>query len=198
MIDRTQLYVKKGITVKVRDSQKSRVYAWDRSLEQGEPMTLDECRQLIESVWEKYAVAGCTGTCALSGTASYRTEERRPAAPTVVDGRGTTIARGGLHRISLPRWARTKPVVLHECAHAILEHREFHQRTPGGVAAHGPEFARIFMELLVRFGGYERRTIREAATLHKIKIGPLSDTELSVKPYAVRKSGFVSMESVYG
>lgn len=59
--------------------------------------------------------------------------------------------------INLPRWSRTKATVLHEVAHAITE------RTFGWtqVAAHGREFARIYLELLA-----DETEISKAKAIH--------------------------------
>lgn len=77
----------------------------------------------------------------------------------VTDGRGTRHALAhGTRKISLPLWARHEWVVLHETAHIIHERLAI---TPGwrqgdrtrelaGGAAHGWQFAAVFLDL-VRF-----------------------------------------------
>lgn len=114
----------------VRDTQRSAVYAWERALPQWVSrgeMTLAECRALVARVWEDY----------------------RPGAqrPDVVDGRGTRWARGGRSRISLPLWSRSALVVLHETAHSLTTDNSHH----------GPDFARLCLDLFERYGGVDRR-----------------------------------------
>lgn len=65
----------------------------------------------------------------------------------VKDGRGTRIARGWGGRfvdwgvVSLPKWARSRLVTLHEIAHTITDDK------------HGPEFCGEFMWLVYTFIG---------------------------------------------
>jgi putative metallohydrolase (TIGR04338 family) len=64
----------------------------------------------------------------------------------VKDGRGTTIARGNYLRkfVSLPKWARTELVILHELAHTI---------TPPRYCSHGVTYIRNYLKLVRRFMG---------------------------------------------
>lgn len=131
-----------------RDSQRSALYRWeDRVARELSPalnrkLTLEECEELIARVWDDYR----TGT----------------GPPRVKDGRGTTAARGSRWTINLPRWARTPRVVLHEVAHAL---------GPEG-AAHGPEFARLHLELLNRY--------------EDVPVGPAKRIGVHQKPRRVR------------
>jgi hypothetical protein len=79
-------------------------------------------------------------------------------------GGGTTNARGGATRINLPKWARTKDIVLHEAAHAIMA-----LRFPG-YAAHGPEYARVWMNLLEAEGVVKAPEFRKAAREAHVKV----------------------------
>lgn len=85
------------------------------------------------------------------------------AAVEIRDGRGIRHASSAYEPetrrcvFSFPRWARTKPVVLHELAHAASFRRY------GLVAAHGPEFAAVFLELVARhLGPAARERLRRA------------------------------------
>lgn len=115
---------------KVRDTQKSKVYNWGYTYggrERRGDLTLDQCEQLVKDAYAHYGLVW-------SGR--------------IKDGRGTTWARGGTTVINLPLWARAKVIVLHEAAHGI------HQRLSAGLeeqAAHGPEFARVLLELIAHF-----------------------------------------------
>ena len=112
-----------------RDSQRSAVYRWERSMSEwpGQSLSLDDCKELIAKVCTTYHIH----------------------IPTVRDGRGTRVARGGAWIINLPRWARTDIVVLHECAHSII----CCLHIPG--ASHGKVFATLFLLLLKRFSNVD-------------------------------------------
>lgn len=120
-----------------RDSQRSAVYAWERQVARKYPalkreLTLEQCREMVHRVWEDYF-----------GSAS------KP--PEILDGRGRRRACGGRWSISLPRWSRSPYVVLHETAHAFGAHHQ-----------HGPNFARLYLELMNRYEGIplgETRTL---------------------------------------
>jgi len=87
--------------------------------------------------------------------------------------------------VNLPRWARQVPVVLHETAHSLLPPVRF-QGDPhdpmGGrmvaVAWHGPEFVRLFIELLLRYHRPcrgQRALLLRTARAARIKVGRLQD-----------------------
>ncbi|MEZ5848208.1 MAG: hypothetical protein R3C70_15780 [Geminicoccaceae bacterium] len=133
-----------------RDFQRSRVYGWERRFVMPlacDPMGLDACRALVLDVYLLCEADRC--------------EERGWKPPEVTDGRGRRHACGSRAVIKLPRWARTKAVVLHECAHGLA------------ADAHGPEFVRVYIGLLETFAGFERvyleRTLNEA----KVRVAPV-------------------------
>jgi len=106
-----------------RDSQRGRVYSWETTIVDEAlrtQLTLEECRALIAEALKRY----------------------QPAIeiPLVVDGRNGRRAWTiiGKNKISLPVWARTPCVVLHEVSHLL---------TPLDAASHGPEFVRIMCHL---------------------------------------------------
>jgi len=139
-----------------RDSRRQRLYDWERAnvpgWQEGEwvpvpvkrfkdatgkehvfhtqrcripdEMPLAACALLVHRVWADYH-PGWT-------------------PPRVTPGHLARKATGSRSRINLPRWARQVPVALHELAHGL---------TPGRthLAAHGPEFIRLYIELLVRY-----------------------------------------------
>jgi hypothetical protein len=183
---------------KARDSQRSKVYNWEMASIPGwqggtwvtvpmrryrtadgeetvyqqrcridNEMSLDECAALIAKVW-----------------AAYRPTHR---LPKVTPGHMARQATGCSYRIDLPRWARQPLVVLHETAHSILplvrwDERDSAHLPDGGtiksVAWHGPEFVRLYIELLVRYyapaRGLRGELLRSARAA-KIKIGSLQD-----------------------
>jgi hypothetical protein len=119
------------------DRQRARVYRWEQAVVfpgRDEPLDLETCRALVEAVYrwaeaDRVAVPGW-------------------APPEVTDGRGRRHACGSRHVIKLPRWARTAPIVLHECAHGLA---------PDG---HGPRFVAAYTALLERFLGMDGTFLR--------------------------------------
>ena len=106
-----------------RDSQRGRVYAWENSITDDvlcSQLTLDQCQSLVERVFNCFRPAAC--------------------APMIIDGRNYKAAWANkvTGKVSLPVWARTPAVVLHEVTHLLA---------PPKVASHGPEFVRIMCSL---------------------------------------------------
>lgn len=124
-----------------RDTQRSKVYAaenaaFDKSKSEG--MSVEDVERFVAEVWR-------------SDTAkAMRVAKGDPdrGAPRVADGRGCRWARGGVGKITIPLWARSRWIVLHELAHSLTSRRH---------AAHGPEFCRNYLELVERFLGFEAR-----------------------------------------
>ena len=124
-----------------RDTQRSKVYAAEGAAfgRAKEELTLDECRAFIAEVWRSE-----TAKQLRHGTG----RQWRVYPPRLADGRGCRSASAGNGEVTLPRWARSKWVILHELSHEITEGRR---------AAHGPEFCRSDLRLVERFIGFEAR-----------------------------------------
>lgn len=130
--------------MKLRDNQRSKLYAWERELEarcyaSGAPakpleplMTLAECAALVRIACRAFKLR---------------------KMPRVTDGRARRRACGSPERVCLPRWSRTPHTVLHEAAHAITRYR-----IPK-CAGHGREFCGMYAELLARYCGYDRNAL---------------------------------------
>ena len=92
--------------------------------------------------------------------------------PTVKDGRGRRSACYMIedHSVRFPQWSRQPAMVAHEVAHAIIE---FRTRCTQKLSWHGPEFVRVYCELLVAFLGYDpEHLLREMTTgKRKVRIG---------------------------
>ena len=120
-----------------RDNQRSRVYAWERGCvrELGRSDisiagfdSLAECASYAEPIWRKER-----GRVGLA----------RRAAPTIERphrGQRRALAHAD-HRITLPRWTRSRWMILHELAHRL---------TPGD-EAHGPRFVGVLLGLACRW-----------------------------------------------
>lgn len=125
-----------------RDSQRSACYAWEKKVGEDFPeakriMTLDECKALVERVWDDYHPG------------------KKP--PHVKDGRGTRKARGSRWEINLPQWARYPLIVLHEVAHSLQEIQPWH----------GLEFARLVMDLWCHYLDLPKVQVRLLGTTQK-------------------------------
>lgn len=148
----------------MRDSQRSRVYAWERSQSWWQiaargsrytevpssvvrPLSLPECEAYLSRVLHK---AG-----------AWPVE--------VVDGRGSRAARALAWRIALPVFGRTRPVMLHEAAHAIAAQR-------GRDDKHGPQFVRIYIDLLVRHLHLSAGALLKSARAAGVKVAPRNRT----------------------
>lgn len=125
-----------------RDSQKQAVYNWEMALEKklnlAHLMSLEDCQALVNKIWVK-----------------YRGNRLKP--PKVKDGRRrkVPIYEPWSHYIKLPRWSRSKIVVLHETAHALLRYRNI---------AHGPVFARLVFDLWCSELNLDRSMVRRMAS----------------------------------
>jgi len=154
-----------------RDSQRAKVYRWEKAaswwvdMMLTEPLTLVECTELVCRVFKAFGYSTC---------------------PYIRDGRGSRWARGDLYTISLPKWARRPVVVYHEAAHSLLCNGTANKRYLArnqriAVPAHGPEFVRLYIELLARYAKLDRRTLCESARAAKVKVAPKDATIMLAK-----------------
>lgn len=143
---------------KPRDSQRSKVYKSDAALKKfSEPLkTIEDIEKFVKSVWKL-----------------KRVQESFPKiseeCPRVKDGRGTRNARGGMFYISIPLWARSSDIVLHELAHTVTIRTYGY----GETAAHGPEFCAVYLRLALYVMGREAHDALKAAMKHnKVRYKP--------------------------
>lgn len=138
-----------------RDNQRSRVYAWERAIAReiahrrfGEPefRSLDECRVWADPIWRKER-----GRMGLA----------RAAAPSIERpswGQRRALAHDD-HRITLPRWARSRWVILHEMAHRLTPHDE----------AHGPRFVGVLIGLVCRWLDFDASQLMRMADERRVR-----------------------------
>ena len=139
----------------MRDTQRSKVYKWERANKllwdvSKKNMSLEDCQALANKAFDRYGLSH----------------------PVVKDGRGRSAAcwKPGQNRIDLPLWARSEVVCLHECAHGITD-RFYEAHSPGEEFAwHGPEFMRVFLDLLITFLKVGSTELRASARDAKIKV----------------------------
>lgn len=104
-----------------RDSQRSRVYAWERQLKalgvdvhQPEFKTLEECEAFLAPIWSRER--GRVG----------RANVPMPAFARNLWGCRSAAGSSTWHEIKLPLWARSRWVILHEAAHILCGWHEGH------------------------------------------------------------------------
>lgn len=132
-----------------RDGQRSRVYAWERrcvkelgrgNISIAEFESLQECASYAEPIWRKER--GRVGMA-----------ER--AAPTIERphrGQRRALAHFG-HRITLPRWVRSRWIILHELAHRLTAMDE----------PLGPRFVGVLIGLACRWLDYDANQLMALA-----------------------------------
>lgn len=138
------------MALRPRDSQKQKVYEWDSHFRQ-DHLTLAQCQELVNKA------------CAAHGV--------RP--PKVQAGRGYTAYYKPMYNlITLPPWAQNSATVLHEVSHAVIDKKfsRFPVKSEDAPASHGPEFARVLLELLAYFGVAKVNEARKIARVHRVKI----------------------------
>ena len=131
-----------------RDHQRARVYRFEAEHvlpRHPEILSLAACRELVERAYR-------LAEAPLASAPGWR-------PPAVTDGRGRRHACGSREVIKLPRWARTAPVVLHECAHGLA--------TDG----HGAEFLATYLELLGLCLDHDVETLRARAAVSGLRLG---------------------------
>lgn len=125
-----------------RDAQRQRVYEWEwayirpfdstASADAAAKLSLDQCREIVEHVFCEFVPD--TPLPNLNYSPSNVKRRRGKECPATY--------WPAIHEITLPAWARSHAVVLHEVAHALT-------RTAHGpeIAGHGPEFAATALAL---------------------------------------------------
>lgn len=131
-----------------RDSQRSRLYKAERMVSDKGPhlKTVDEIQTTVNAICRSRWFRNRFGKVQIR----------------VKDGRGRRHAGGlGYHYadatvgyITMPKWSRYLLFILHEIGHVV---------TPYGVADHGREFARIFLQLVRWRMGTEAASELQAA-----------------------------------
>lgn len=144
-----------------RDSQRQAVYEWEKRAKCWEidaqkitPMSRKEIEKLVHRLW--------TG---------YVGDDNVPKVSRCHGRRGRACYKTLAHEVIFPKWACQPGMLAHEVAHAILYKKaEGYIKTHDGLrkivlAAHGPEFVRVYCELLVSLLGFDPKVLtREMST----------------------------------
>lgn len=158
--------------VRMRDTQRSKVYAAERALKDAPDFeTMDQVHRYVEggvfeSTWFKNRFPQVTFLATHNGGGA-----RKARGGPCYRRAGSGLLIQGVY-MNLPRWARSKLVILHELAHGL---------TPVTCAAHGREWCQIYLELVGRFMGTETATrLRDSFKAHGVRCLPkrvLSETQ---------------------
>ena len=130
-----------------RDSQRARLYRAEDEVSPGRRLPTVEILQthideLVTSDW-------------FAGRWGRRSFEVRPG----YGHRRATADRNGV--LQMPRWSRTELVLLHEVAHCL---------TPERYAAHGPEYAGVFLSLVRRrLSPAAAQALEDAFARHRVR-----------------------------
>lgn len=140
-----------------RDSQRSRLYAAERTLRAGRKFpSVEACQEYVDSVL---------------ASSSWMRRFPRVRAIRVTDGRGRRHAGAFVNsaKIALPKWSRSRLIILHELAH---------HAAPRSAPAHGPEFARIYLDLVLEFlGPVTAQKLADAFVVHRVRVSPPEPAE---------------------
>ena len=140
----------------MRDSQRSKVYTWEQNLSSEEELTSMQCEKLAERICKAY---DCT----------------TPRIKFINSRHGGALYCYD-HVIKLPWWARNRLTLLHELSHAILHRKIIGWNT---LAAHGPEFVALYIDLLSRYRIAHKKELLRSAKQAKINI---ATSDARIKP----------------
>jgi putative metallohydrolase (TIGR04338 family) len=122
----------------MRDNQRQRVYDAERATPMWDKDRIDDIHALT-----KYVTKICK-------SAWFRRRFPTMGIVRVKDGRRCRKATGGWGTINMPRWSRTKIIVLHELSHAVQN-----AASPEPQAWHGREFCKIYLAFVKKWIGRE-------------------------------------------
>ena len=137
------------------------LYCWETNVfteRSTQELTLDECRDLIQNIWSKQ----------LCLTAPV---------PSVLDGRGSIDARTTGSSIHLPRWARNKPIVIHELAHFVTDLFDVQSSID-----HSSKYVQVYLTLLGSNTRYKYTALRTSARKYGLTVSNMNVWE-KLKPF---------------
>lgn len=146
--------------MKPRDTQRAKLYRADEALNAFAPKLPEviDVYRFVGKVWKSERVRSAFPKATLHW-----------GEPRIADGRGCRNARGGAHRIIIPRWARNAGVVLHELSHTITLRTYGHAMVP----AHGWEFCDVYLRLTLYMLGREAHdALKAAMKKHGVRFRP--------------------------
>lgn len=147
-----------------RDNQRKRLYDAEDKIRTEKPWaSMAECQEFVDRL----------------ESSRWFLARWRPLRPQLRDGRGYRIATAFsvLNVIQLPKWAREPIVILHEYAHLLTDRSAvgWSHGLDGHLgsecfAAHGPEFAGVFVVLVEHVMGPETAmALRDSFRRHRVR-----------------------------
>ena len=144
---------------KLRDSQKTKLYRWERlqlhelgaDHELNDELDLKQVNQLMTKAWERYRGTECPPTLKVRNEGKWNYYSPSDHLIKIIGSHGATPA-----------------VVLHEVAHAILDKDYI---ATGKCSAHGPMFARLMIDLWKWYSG--TNCLKHAKAHIKVASSPL-------------------------
>lgn len=138
----------------LRDSQRKKVYRAEEAVNGPKPILFESMEEMVAWVdsitasawWGQYQIEATRPIMPTSDQfRMYGSPRARHLKITITDGRRRLSACAYSHtgKIAMPRWSRSKLIVLHEIAHCITYERP----------SHGRQFARNYLELVLKFLG---------------------------------------------
>lgn len=134
-----------------RDSQRAKAYAWERTLK-----TWKEESPLSKEDGMKFLSEVCS-------TLNIK-------SPPTIKFWGTyqgCRARG--NEITFSSSMFRKQIILHELAHCIINYIKFKDKRER-FQGHGPEWMKVYINLMSQFLGYDKEELIKSAQLHKLKV----------------------------
>lgn len=136
------------LATKIRDQQRSRVYSLDHVLgldyNTSNDLPLTEVKRICDKIADAYGLRH----------------------PQIKDGRGRRSAYASYHEVGFPRGHRQLEPISHEMAHYIILNKMVR------VAMHGPEMARVMLNLNARLTGTPISDLMAKARECKVKVAP--------------------------
>jgi putative metallohydrolase (TIGR04338 family) len=165
-----------------RDTQRKRIYKSDHAITpMAKPLpTVTDMERYVKRMCEMKRVRDAFPNARLG------------SPPVVKDGRGRIRAGGCSQYVTMPLWSRNEAIMLHELAHCIV------QRQHGMyVAAHGWQFASVYLTLVLYGMGreahdtlkaaFKKNRVRFTAPRKKAPMDPVRKAELIARLAAYRQ-----------
>lgn len=129
------------------------LYCWEANVfsERGsQELTLSECQVLVQNIWNQQLCLNVP-------------------PPVIRDGRGSQDARTTETAIHLPRWARNKPIVIHELSHSVTDLFD----EPSSID-HSSKFIQVYLTLLGRNTRYKYTALRASARKYGLSVSNIN------------------------
>jgi hypothetical protein len=185
-----------AVSQSIRDSQREKVYRSERTVFFGSPerpyrkdvtpefKSVAECQEFVDHVTASDTWLKVLGVCT-----------RKPVE--VLPGKGRRRAGASYENVAIkhPRWTRDRWQILHELSHIATHciYNNLEYDDTGGywvlyetVAAHGPEYAGIYLYLVRQFLSVADHDRLEAAFREgRVKVAPIAVPSLEPAPIVV-------------